>query len=314
MSRAAVLALVLALVALTGCGLGEGRKITGSKAVEVEVTRDYGQTPVDSATVKTFPEGETVLKLLQREFEVTTRYGGGFVQSIEGLPGGKEQGRPNDWFYYVNGIEASTGAGERKLTPGDRIWWDRHDWGGSQRVPAVVGSFPEPFIHGTATKRAPLVLQCLGEERSCDQVSDELQDAGVVGVSRSGLAGTGVGAKTQRVVVGPWSAIRDDPATRQLEEGPKASGVFPKPSADGKQLQLLDATGAPRGTLGAGAGLVAATRLGDAQPTWVVTGTDDAGVAAAAGAFRRQTLRNRFAVAVDDADVVPLPATLDDGR
>ena len=33
---------------------------------------------------------------------------------------------------------------------------------------------------------------------------------------------------------------------------------------------LLDATGRARGSYGAGAGLVAATRLGDAAPTWVV--------------------------------------------
>ena len=46
------------------------------------------------------------MRLLQRKFEVETRYGGGFVQEIDGVGGGREAGRPVDWFFYVNGIEA----------------------------------------------------------------------------------------------------------------------------------------------------------------------------------------------------------------
>ncbi len=305
--RAASLGLIAVALVLSGCGLGAGRKITGSKAVEVHVTRDYGRGAIDSATVRSFPAGETVMKLLQREFEVTTRFGGGFVQSIEGLPGGSDDGRKVDWFYYVNGIEAAKGAAETKVTAGDRIWWDRHDWGVAMDVPAVVGSFPEPFIHGTDSKRAPLVLQCGGEERTCDEVAERLDKAGVVGVSRSAGTGTGQGAKLQRVLVGPWSSIRTDPAARLLETGPQKSGVFARPVDGGAGLQLLDARGEVRDTLGAGGGLVAATRFGAQQPTWVVTGVDDAGVAAAAAAFSESTLEDEFAIAVDDGKAVGLP-------
>ena len=45
------------------------------------------------------------MRLLQRNFDVKTRYGGGFVQQIDGVAGGREGGRRVDWFYYVNGIE-----------------------------------------------------------------------------------------------------------------------------------------------------------------------------------------------------------------
>src|SRR3712207_8032212 len=54
-------------------------------------------------------------------------YGGGFVQSIDGISGGRQRGRSVDWFYYVNGIEGGSGAAARKLAPGDRVWWDHHD-------------------------------------------------------------------------------------------------------------------------------------------------------------------------------------------
>jgi hypothetical protein len=54
---------------------------------------------------------------------------------------------------------------------------------------------------------------------------------------------------------------------------------------------------------------VAAVRLGDEQPTWVVTGTDEAGVDAAIELLDTDSLRDRYAVAVDDRGEFALPVT-----
>ncbi|MCX6385860.1 MAG: hypothetical protein NTV40_04375, partial [Solirubrobacterales bacterium] len=51
-------------------------------------------------------------------------------------------------------------------------------------------------------------------------------------------------------------------------------------------------------TLGAGAGLVAATSIGEQAPTWIVTGTDDAGVLAAARMLTEAALAGHFALAL----------------
>jgi hypothetical protein len=53
--------------------------------------------------------------------------------------------------------------------------------------------------------------------------------------------------------------------------------------------------------------LVAATRDQVSQPTWLVTGTDPAGVAAAAAALTQARLREHFALAVDHGSDVPVP-------
>ena len=53
------------------------------------------------------------MRLLQSKYDVKTRYGGGFVQAIDGARGREGDGRRVDWFYYVNGIEAPVGAAER---------------------------------------------------------------------------------------------------------------------------------------------------------------------------------------------------------
>ena len=51
---------------------------------------------------------------------------------------------------------AIQGAASTKVHPGDHIWWDRHDWSQTDHVPAVVGSFPEPFLNGLGGKRLPI--------------------------------------------------------------------------------------------------------------------------------------------------------------
>jgi hypothetical protein len=287
---------VLAALVLAGCGPGAGSSSDAPTDVNVVVSRDFGAKELRDVDVSKVKSGDTVMRLLERRLAVETRYGGGFVQSLEGLAGGRDaEGRPVDWFYYVNGIEAGGGAAARKVAAGDRIWWDRHPWDGAQRVPAVVGSWPEPFLSGQGGKKIPMAIVCAGEERSCDEVQTRLSDEGVEGISQIGI-GAGVGQKLLRIVVGPWSEISGEPAAHLLGEGPGASGVYVRPGDDG--FDLLDAEGEVVQTRDDSVGLVAATRFGEQQPTWIVTGTDDAGVAAAAAALRSDVLSNRFAVAI----------------
>ena len=63
--------------------------------------------------VESVPAGITVLRALDFAADVGTRYGGRFVQSIDGLEG--SIARQQDWFYFLNGIEPDVGAAE--VTP-----------------------------------------------------------------------------------------------------------------------------------------------------------------------------------------------------
>ena len=143
MKRFAVVAVALLAA---GCGFGSGSSSGGK--VTIRVTQDFGHSELAPAKSETASSGDTVMRLLQRNFRVETKYGGGFVQEIDGVSGGRAKGRQVDWFYYVNGVEASNGAADHKVNSGDRVWWDHHDWGAAQRIPAVVGAFPEPFESG----------------------------------------------------------------------------------------------------------------------------------------------------------------------
>ena len=302
---APALALVLALAA-AGCGLGAGDKASG---VSLTVTRDFGTQKLGDVKREETAGGETVMRLLQRSFDVDTRHGGGFVQSIDGLSGGNEGGRPIDWFYYVNGIEAEVGAAERKLEEGDRVVWDRHDWGAAARVPAIVGSFPEPFLSGEEGRRYPTRVDCASDAReACDGVRKRLEAAGIRQTSLAGLR-QAAGIDTLRLVVGEWRDVRTDPVVERIARGPKLSGVYVRFDEQGTSFDVLDARGRPVQKLAAGAGLIAATRYGEQKPTWVVTGTDKAGVARAVKALEEGVLGAHFALAISADDrAVPAPA------
>jgi Domain of unknown function (DUF4430) len=290
----ALACLLLAVGLLTGCGLGAGQVPSG---VSLTVSSDFGASVLRQSSAPRVRGSETAMSLLMRNDTVTTRFGGGFVQSIAGHSGGQSNGQPIDWFYYVNGIEAPKGAADTVVHAGDRIWWDLHDWSQTEDISAVVGSFPEPFLHGSEGKRLPVRVECAEVQGSaCRTVSLRLRALGVPAAIST--VAPGDEPDTLRVLVGPWRVVASDPAAQSIARGPGASGVYARISADGRMLTVLNADGHTVRTLTAGAGLIAATRYSEGGPVWVITGTDAAGVSAAASAFDQSSLQNRFAIAL----------------
>ena len=295
-------ALALCAAAAAGCGLGPGKD---EGKVQLTVSRDFGRTVMERTT-DSIKESDTVIRVLDRNADIETRYGGGFVQSIDGLSGGESGGRRTDWFFYVNGIESPIGGAEYDLSDGDRIWWDHHDWSSAMRVPAVVGSWPEPFVHGFRGDHWSINLDCRGVPEACGIVSQRLRQAGRTPLGRIS-AGGGGGGPAIDVEVGPWGLIRSHPDVHLLAGGPSESGIYANFTGGRRPLlNLLNERGETSGSLGHGAGLVAALRPGDGPPTWVVTGTDKAGVAAAANLLG-PSLTNHFAVATDRGQPIPVP-------
>lgn len=293
---------LMALVAMAlgaGCGFGPGDSSEGEATLTV--TRDYGAEKLIEATSEDPSESETVMRFLDREAEIETRYGGGFVQSIEGISGMAEGGRTSDWFFYMNGVESSIGAAETEVRGGDRVWWDHRDWTEAMRVPAVVGSWPEPFLQASAgAERLPVRVICAGPPPPCKSAEDALADAGASVVTTQFEKEEP--GRSLRLIVGEWSEIRSDQTAGLLERGPEASGVFARVADEG--IELLDERG---DVAGDAEGLLAATRNGEGAPAWIATGSNAEGVAAAVELIGSDELQDRYAIAVSDDIPVPLP-------
>jgi hypothetical protein len=293
----ALLLLGVALAA-AGCGLGPGSKV-GS--VDLTVTRDFGATKLVEASGEA-NESDTVMRFLEGETEIETRYGGGYVKSIDGLEESERGGHPYDWFFWVNGVISPTGAAEVPLEGGEKIWWDIHNWAASEGAPAVVGSWPAPFTTGWEGHAPVVVVECKGGGAACATVTKALEGEGVKVASGSPKSAI-------RVLVGPWSQVRSDAAAGLVDKGPGESGIYAEfESSQGTdRLVGLDEDGDKARTFGANAGLVAATRHFEGPPVWLVTGATDAGVQAAAESLDTADLRDHFAVASEAGTVTPLP-------
>jgi hypothetical protein len=293
-----------AVAALAGCSLGAGEE-RGGAGVDLRVTRDFGQRELLAETDLAIREDETVMRLLRANADVETRFGGNFVQSIDGVAGAGPSGG-SDWFYFVNGIEASEGAADFELSPGDVVQWDYRDWGATMDVRATVGAYPQPLLDGYEGRRFPVRVECedAGSE-ACREVKSRLE---ALGIPASGASlGAPGDQEVARVIVATWPVARRLPTARMLELGPERSGVFARFVDGGAALELLGRDGEAVRTLRRGAGVVAALRPTDAELVWLVVGLDAVGLAAAVDALRRADLGGAFAVAASRAGVEPLP-------
>jgi hypothetical protein len=290
---------------LAGCGLGEGEQRAGGAALRV--TRDFGRVELGAAKVARVREDQTVMRLLRSEFDVETRFGGRFVQAIDGLEAEGAAGQL-DWFYFVNGVEAELGAAEYELSPGDRVQWDYRRWDAAMRVPAIVGAFPEPFRSGLEGERRPVRVEC--EDAGAPVCGDAKERLERVGVATSGASLGAPGTEAViRLVVARWPRARIVRGASELEEGPAATGVFARFTPDGRGLELLDEAGetARRVQPGDGVGLVLAMRPRAEELVWLVTALDQEGLEAGVRALDGERLRDAFAVAVTGRTVEKLP-------
>jgi len=291
---AVAFALLMAALAAAGCGLGPGADV-GS--VELTVTREFGHEAVLQRSLKA-KESDTVMRALEANADIETRFGGGFVHSIDGVAESERGGDPYDWFFFVDGVESPVGAADVELKGDERVWWDYRDWSAANHVPAVVGSWPAPFTDGVAGRPHPVVLECSGDGSACETARDALGREGVT------LA-TGSPQGAIRMLVGTWDRLREDPAAQLLEDGPGESGIYAK--FDGFGLVALDENGSSARRFGPEAGLVAATSRYGGPPVWLVTGGTVAAVREAAEALDAAHLRDHYAVAIAGGREMPLP-------
>ena len=307
--RLALVALVLSLATgLAGCGLGAGE---GGIDARVVVTRDFGARQLEARIAQDLPSSETAMRLLERSFDVETRYGGGFVQSIDGVAGGREDGRPVDWFFYVNGVESEVGAG---------------DVDAARRRPRLVGSprLGRRAAHPGCRRLVPRAVRARRRRQALPA------RARVRGGCRAGVRDRfrGDSPRSARLPAARRSApasAREPCACSSAAGSTCATTMRSRRSIGGRRRAASSRTSSSteersscstrRATRSARSTREPASSPPPASRTrrrrGRSPGVDDAGLAAAARALDERTLRNRFAIAIA-ADgrgetVYPLP-------
>lgn len=283
------LAIALAAACLVAAGAGCEERIadapaSGEPDAGVLLTRDFGSVEVGASRTAL---GQSVMAALQGSHEVETRYSGAYVQAIDGLSASSGDG--TDWVYYVNGVEADVGAASYEVRRGDRIWWDHRRWPGRPTVGAVVGAWPEPFVHGHGGRGAPAVAA----------------DPPLAGALRAAGARVSGGDADYRVIVGADDALRRrDPAWRRAAFDPGAAGMTAW-IADGG-ARVWDAGAGDDEEVPGASAVVSAVRAGFAAGDGTVLAVSGLDAAAARRAARQVAtdpglLRHRYAVCLDPA-------------
>ncbi|MDY6833223.1 MAG: DUF4430 domain-containing protein [Chloroflexota bacterium] len=259
---------------------------TSSQSARIVVTKDFGATVLEDETLD--PMGDiTALEALKQVAKVETSYGGGFVNAIDGLCSEYTSGHKNkaDWFWYINGMQSKTGAGEYKLRPGDVEHWDFRDWSFHYSVPAIVGHFPEPFLHGYGGKVSSTVV--VYQDGFADEAKDLVIRLGELGIAEviSKEVAILTGYEKERsnlIIIGTESCN----LISELNSGRlyNRAGFFAQ--LKDNKITAYDAKGDVSATYGAGCGLIQATQnpwnskgIGACDNVvWTVAGTDATGV------------------------------------
>jgi hypothetical protein len=280
---AAVLIALATSLACAGCGFGLRLK---PGAVRLRVTQDFGARQLGSISHSRPAAGETELDLLKSRFPKVSTSPVPLGSTSSGIDSvdGQTAAPPNRWTLFINGVHATKSAAETKVHKGDQVWLDLHD-------------------------QSATTLECsAGFKIECTSVTRELRRDGVV--ASPGGPGYGSGPDTLSINIGTWHQLYGEVAAELIKYGPGASGVYARFTAGGSQIALENPAGRVVKTLGPDSGLIAATaNSDDPAPTWLVTGTDEAGVRAAVRALTTRSLSGHFALAVHGSTHYPVPLT-----
>jgi hypothetical protein len=275
---------------------------SGSSA-RIVVTQGFTKPAIVEETAA-IGEDTTALDGLKMVASIETKYGGGFVSSIEGIMSKYEGTKTKeDWFFYINGVSLSVGASGYILRDGDSEHWDYHDWSFRQFIPAIIGDFPEPFIHGIEGAVHPTVVTYQdGWEEEARLIADRLGGLGVQNVTYQIFSDLATADKEANNLILVGSSEFEP--IKELNELWNRLGFYCQ-FRDGA-LAVFDSVGEPTGEYGEGTGLIQATQSiwnprgtgASENVVWMVSGLDEAGIRAAVDTLTDNYNEFRYACAV----------------
>ncbi len=285
------------------------------RQVTVVVTQDFGKELL--LEQETEIEADTsAMAALQTVADVETKYGGGFVSSINGISSeceGASQSK-KDWFFYINGITSNIGARDYILRDGDVEHWDFRDYSYHQFIPAIIGDFPQPFHSGYQDKLKPtLVVYEEVFSAEAEALVKKLEGYGVTEVSAVSydLLSNEAKENSNLIII----AVPQNILISELNNAHKKLGFYAY--FEQNTLISLDAEGNPSRKFVKGCGLIQATQnpwnpkgIGSGENVvWVITGTDVNSIKNTAEmlATDNDGLHHTFSVVISDKKVIKIP-------
>ena len=316
----AIFTTCLFAIALYGCSIqGSTQPSDGAPPATIEVrimaTRNFGQELLFDEILNV-QDGTRAMDALAQVADIETAYGGGFVNSINGCRSqftGTRSAK-KDWFIYTNGILSNMGALDYTLHFGDIQHWDLRDWNLHHFIPAIIGDFPEPFVHGFEGKiRSSVVIYEDGFKKEAEGIAGKLRQLGAKDVSVNTISQLSEDNKEScnLIILGDM----DCDLVSELNQVWKRLGFYTY--FDQGELAVLNPQGEVVVRHKSGTGLLQATQnpwnpngIGASENVvWMISGIDDAGVKNAADILIRHhnDFQYAYAVVIADGEIIKLP-------
>ena len=278
-----------------------GGKPPTASELRLVISRDYGARVFEDILVPA-RAGMTVMRLLAEHAQVDTKYGGGFIQGIDGLASsfGGSSADAADWFYWVDGAMGTVGAADAALHGGQTVWWDYHRWAGAMFIPGALDAFPAPF------KNEPLTL-AVGPASS---QAGPFQQAIVQWAQQRGLQLRGLHSSSPAADSGPWLIAGTPDWLARLgvvrASLARGTGVGVFVAIDGGQLYALGADG-KRGPALLAAALAVPDTDHPGRLSLVLIARDVQALQRLLDGFTPAAANAHVALGLTDAGIIPLP-------
>lgn len=322
--KAAVISLVTIYMFVFGLGGCAGAQLPATASgtfsdpgeARIIVTRNFGSDLMVDELIK-LGNDTSAMEALGQVAVIETSYGGGFVDAINGVSsrdGGSDSARA-DWFVYLNGIQSDVGALDYTLYPGDVEHWDFRDWRFHHFVPAIIGDFPEPFLHGYEGDVRPVIVVYQDNfEKEAETLADYLLQLGVADVAVTGFTHLNDRDKESGNII-LLGDMNYEPVA-ELNDVWKRLGFYACFKAG--KLQVFDCQGELAAEYGAGSGLIQATQnpwnpdgIGACENVvWMVSGVDESGVKSAVEALVNHYDKIKYACAavIAEGEIYKIPS------
>lgn len=306
--------IILLLLACSGCssaGLLENRsteetQVDSAGYFTITLTRDFGEQVLDTREVQV-QSSWSLMEYMQREYQVTTGFGGSFITGLNGVESAAGEEGNSDWFFFVNGAVAMVGADRLKPAPGDVVWWDYHRWSDAASPTAVIGCYPQPFVNRKVIILANPAYQEMAEY--CRRALNA-QGAGQVTVDKLSKESTRLDKpEAPVIVIGTWPELQKNSYIADWNRAFRRNGSGIHFTDNG--VELLSFDGEAVKALGEGTGVIVASSTGQQDnPMWLVAGVDEQGVKEAVWilCLQPEALRWKYGLAVQKGQITALPA------
>lgn len=307
MKKRVLTTILIVLALLTGC-VNEKAEQADKRELTILVTRDYGREIIEEKTIVP-NDDDTVMDLMQDNFDVETAYGGGFLNSINGLASGytgegnsSKKGRKMDWFYYINGVMAEVGADQYNAKDANTISWDFHDWGGIMYVKTRIDAWPERL-----DGRNVEISWSSGFKAEAAKIKSLAQNAGGSVIDTDAESMNMDDLDKDAIFVGTWEDALNNKFIGKAFENRDRAGLYTTFSDEG--LLIFDDGGNITGSFETGAIIVAIQKsYGSEAAVLIVIGNENSLVKKAVDIFMdEESMKGAFGLAVTEDGVYSAP-------